>query len=173
MRSLEHPSLMAALMALLALSSTSSRAEDPPAPPAAFDAVQLTGWLHVDDYDFDDATIQVEVDGDVQTAHVSKTGRFEISLPAGTEATLRFEHPGHLSKEVVVDTRHARDGYLGRDTRQVKFAVILEQERYMGGQVYAGPVGNLAFDKDGGCLTVQHTNKLVVGRSRSKKPMVF
>ncbi len=135
--------------------------------------VTLTGWVHVDDYDFDDATVQVEVNGEIQTAHVSKSGRFDISLPAGTEATLRFEHPGHLTKEVLVDTRHARDGYPGRDTRHVKFAVILEQERYMGGNVYAGPVGNLAFEKDGGCLTVQHINKLVVGRSRSRKPMVF
>ena len=151
----------------------SSRAENPPGAPPALNDVTLTGWVHVGDYDFDDATVQVEVNGEVQTAHLSKTGRFDISLPSGTEAVLRFEHPGHLTKELLVDTRHARDGYLGRDTRHVKFAVILEQERYMGGQVYAGPVGNLGFDKNGGCLTVQHTNKLVVGRSRSRKPMVF
>lgn len=150
-----------------------ARADGPPGAPPAMNDVTLTGWLHVGDYDFDDATIQVEVDGDVQTAHVSKTGRFDISLPAGTEAVLRFEHPGHLTKELLVDTRHARDGYLGRDTRHVKFAVILEQERYMGGLTYAGPVGNIGFDKDGGCLTVEHTRKLVVGRGRSRKPMVF
>lgn len=160
-------------MALFLSVSIKSRAEGPPVPAITYNDVTLTGWLHVDDYDFDDATVQVEVNGDVQTAHVSKTGRFDISLPAGTEATLRFEHPGHLTKEVVVDTRHARDGYVGRDVRHVRFAVILEQERYMGGNIYAGPVGNIGFDKDGGCLTVQHTRKLVVGRSRSKKPMVF
>lgn len=174
MRFLEHPSLLAATMAaLFSISDPALRAEGPPSPPASMNDVILTGWIHVGDYDFDEATVEVRVNGEVRTAPVSKTGRFDISLPSGTEATLRFEHPGHLTKELLVDTRHARDGYLGRDTRQVKFAVILEQERYMGGQVYAGPVGSLAFEKDGGCLTVQHTRTLVVGRTHGRKPMVF
>lgn len=43
----------------------------------------------------------------------------------------------------------------------------------MAGMDYAGPVGNVGFDKDGGCLAIEHTRTLVVGRGRSKKPMVF
>jgi len=173
MRHISAPHLYLVPLAVSLLISVSSLAANPPrSSPAVYD-VTLTGWVHVGDHDFDDATIEVEMNGDVRTAHVSKTGRFEIALPVGTEAILRFEHPGHLTKEVLVDTRHARDGYLGREVRDVKFAVILEQERYMCGDVYAGPVGNLGFDKDGGCLTVEHTRTLVVGRGRTKKPMVF
>jgi hypothetical protein len=173
MRTRNFPFLMAASMALITSASNSLRAAGPP-PASAFDeAVELTGWLHVEDFDFDDATVLLEVNGEIRSVPISKTGRIDISLPVGTEAVLRFEHPGYLTKELLVDTRHARDGYLGRDVRHVRFAVILEEVRLMAGLDYAGPVGNIGFDKEGGCLAIEHTRKLVVGRSRSKKPMVF
>ena len=173
MHSRSLPFITPAALAVSLFTVRPCKAEGPPSPPAAVGEVTLTGWLHVDDYDFDDATVQVEVNGDIRMAQVSKTGRFDISLPSGTEAVLRFEHPGHLTKEVMVDTRHAHDGHLGREVRHVRFAVILEQERYMAGFDYAGAVGNIGFEKDGGCLTVQHTRTLVVGRSKTRKPMVF
>lgn len=164
--------ILAAQLALLTAAITPSRAAGPP-PASAFEqAVELTGWLHVEDYDFNDATVLLVLDGEVRSVPVSKTGRIELSLPVGTEAVLRFEHPGHLTKEVTVDTHHARDGHLGRDVRRVRFAVILEETRLMAGMDYAGPVGNMEFDKEGGCLAVQHTRTLVVGRGRNK-PMVF
>ncbi len=165
--------IAATQMALFTTAITPSRAAGPPPASAFEEAVELTGWLHVEDFDFDDATVLLEVNGQISSVPISKTGRIDISLPVGTDALLRFEHPGHLTKEVLVDTHHARDGYVGRDVRHVRFAVILEETRLMAGMDYAGPVGNVGFDKDGGCLAIEHTRKLVVGRSRSKKPMVF
>lgn len=172
METMKSPFLLAALVALLTGLVSPSRAAGPPNSPPFQEAVELTGWLHVEDFDFDDATVLLVLNGEVRSVPISKTGRIELALPVGTEAVLRFEHPGHLTKEVTVDTHHARDGHLGRDVRHVRFAVILEETRLMAGMDYAGPVGNMEFDKEGGCLAVQHTRTLVVGRDRNK-PMVF
>ncbi len=94
-----------------------------------------------------------------------------MTLPANAEAILRFEHPGHLPKEVVVDTHFAGDGEVGQHTRHISFAVVLEPERHMAGLDYAGPVGNIGFDKGGGCAVITRERKLVP--SRRLKPMVF
>lgn len=130
--------------------------------------VTLTGWLHVDDAFLDDVTIEVDIHGTVRTASLSSTGRFEIDLPAETSATLRFEKPGHVTKEVRVDTHHVADGdFGGQRKRQVKLAVIMEQERFMAGLTYAGPVGNLGFDAGGGCVAVEHTRAVVPAKRRA------
>lgn len=151
--------------------ATSVSAIAPPGAPALAADVELTGWLHVDDHTFDLTTVEVEVDGAVLFAPVSRTGRFQVILPANTEARLRFEHPAHLPKEVLVDTHHARTGEAGRSKRRISFAVVLDPERHMGGQVYAGPVASFAFDATDGELLVTHS-KLVVPARRGK-PMVF
>lgn len=151
--------------------ATAALAVAPPAPLAE-NAVELTGWLVVDDLSMTDALVEVEVNGTLLTAPVSPNGRFTISLPANTEAVLRFEKPGHLTKEVLVDTRHLRDGAFGRTTaRRVRFAVVLELERRMGGLRYTGPVGRIGFEEGGGCVAVQHTRTLVPARRQAT--MVF
>lgn len=139
--------------------------------PPPVDEVELTGWLQVDDYSFDLTTVEVEVDGTVLFAPVSRTGRFSLVLPANTEALLRFEHPGHLPKEVTVDTRNAHVGGFARSRRHVSFAVVLDPERRMAGQVYAGPVASIAFDPQGGAVQVLHSKQVVP--ARHNKAIVF
>ncbi|MCU0319031.1 MAG: hypothetical protein MUE88_02990 [Flavobacteriales bacterium] len=134
-------------------------------------AVMLTGWLHVDDLRMNEITVEVEVDGAIELASVSRNGRFSVELPVGTEAVLRFERIGYQSKEVVVDTRHAHDGPMADEARTVTFAVVLEPERYMGGQIFAGPIARLGFEPGGGCVAVSHTRTLVPARRQT--PMVF
>jgi len=159
-------SLLAASAALLL--AAPSYALAPPAGDVNEAAVTLTGWLHVDDSFMADVTIEVDVNGEVRTAYVSQTGRFDIDLPAETSATLRFEKPGHVTKEVTVDTRHVQDGdFGGQRRRQVKLAVIMEQERFMAGLTYAGPVGNLGFEPGGGCVAVAHTRSVVPAKRRA------
>ncbi len=143
----------------------------PPGAPPADEAVVLTGWLHVEDYTMADVVLEVHVNGAVRTASVSETGRFTLSLPADVEAILRFEKPGHLSKEVVVDTRHVRDGSFDQRVRRLKFAVIMQLERHMGNWTYNGPVGSIGFEQGGGCVAVQHDRSLVPADRH--KPMVF
>ena len=160
-------SLCATIAILL---SNGLSASGPPASPLD-EAVVITGWLQTQDLTMVGAVVSIEVNGEYQSTTVPESGRFELTLPANVEATLRFEKPGHLPKEVVVDTHHVNDGGFDGRTRHVKFAVILELERRMGGLTYPGPVGSLGFDKDGGCLAVAHDRTLVPA-SRDKI-MVF
>lgn len=156
--------------AVLMLLSGSLHASTPPASPLD-EAVVLTGWLQTQDLTMAGVVVSIEVNGETQTTTVPESGRFDVSLPADVEATLRFEKPGHLPKEVVVDTHHVNDGGFDGRTRHVKFAVILELERRMGGLTYPGPVGSVGFDEGGGCMAVAHDRTLVpAGRD---KIMVF
>ena len=161
----------AALAVLLVCSKTVSASNDLPYTPPADDAVAVTGWVHVEDLSFDATTVELEVNGEVQRVPLSNMGRFDLVLPADAHVVLRFEHPGHLPKEVLVDTHHARAGMFREQTRHVRFAVIMELKQNMAGFTYVGPVGNIGFDKDGGCVAVDHTRKLMVGRKN--QPMVF
>jgi len=165
------PSFQQASALVAFLLAGAASAATPPANRAEKDEVVLTGWMHVEDHTWRDATVSVEVDGMVQIAHVTETGRFDIRVPSNSEVVLRFEKPEHLSKEVVVNTAHAANGSAGRHKRHVKFAVILELERHMAGFGYHSPVGTIGFDKDGGCLAVTHKrDKIPPARNR---PMVF
>lgn len=159
------------LASALLLFSGRILAAHPPGLKTASDEVVLTGWLHVEDHTWQDAVVHVEVDGTSQVARVSETGRFDLRLPANTEVVLRFEKPGHLPKEVVVNTAHAHEGAFGKQRRHVKFAVILELERHMAGFTYHSPVGTIGFEQGGGCLAVAHKREKVPP-SRNKT-MVF
>lgn len=162
---------LSALALTCLMGTVPARLASSPYTPPAEDAVTLTGWVHVEDLSFDNTRVKLEVNGEEHIVPLSPLGRFDINLPVGTEAVLRFEHPGHLAKEVVVDTHDARAGEFKDGTRHLKLAIILELERLMAGMKYAGPVGNIAFDKQGGCVAVDHTRKMVVGRKN--EPMVF
>lgn len=163
--------LFLSLAAGLTLGQPSTLLAEAPSRPDATSDVILTGWLHVEDYFMDDMVVRIEVDGTTRTAPVSANGRFEIALPADREVVLRFEKPGHLAKEVVVNTSHARSGEPGKRKRHVRFAVIMELERHMAGFGYHSPVGTIGFDPDGGCLAVEH-HREKVPPSRHK-PMEF
>lgn len=173
MRTWNPTQLKAGLVAALLLNLTTAFATTPPAAATATTekAVELTGWLHVEDHTMADVVVSYEVNGVEQTATVKENGRLNLTLPANTEVTLRFEKPEHLPKEVVVDTRYVRDGKFNGKTRKVSFAVIMELERRMGGLTYQGPVGNLGFEQGGGCVAVEHTQKLVP--ATRNVPMVF
>jgi len=165
-----HP-LKAGIIALLLLNVCGTRAASPPLSLVAEEAVVITGWLHTEDFTVHETNVEVEVNGVLQIAPVTLNGRFTITLPTDAEVVLRFEKEGHLSKEVTVDTRHAREGEVGQRIRHVKFAVIMELERRMGGLTYAGPVGSLGFDAGGGCLAVAHDRNLVPAKRQAV--MVF
>ena len=139
-----------------------------PKPGPATEAVILTGWLHADNLNMADVTVAVEVDGTVVSAIVAENGHFTVSLPANTEAVLRIEKPGHLPKEVVVDTRFVKNGEVGQQRkRHLNFAVILDPVRLMGGLVYPGPVGTIGFDEGGGCVAIAHDGRRVPARRQA------
>ena len=160
--------LMVAMIMALALPA--AQAARPGAPPAQATVV-LTGWLQTHDLNMTDVVVLVEVGETAQQAKVSESGRFVVELPADSEVLLRFEKPGHVAKEVVVDTRHATGVAGFGKQRKVSFGVVLDLERHMGGLTYAGPVGSMTFDAQGGCLAVDHHRQLVPAKDR--RTMVF
>ena len=133
--------------------------------------VSFIGFLHVSDACMDDVVLAVDMNGVSQQVAISKTGRFIMDMPDNTEAVLHFEKPGHVAKDVTVDTHYAGMGWPGQGNRQVKFAVILHPERAMAGLQYPGPVGSIGFDPDNGSLTATHD--LTVVPARRKGTMEF
>lgn len=161
----------AAFAAILLLNPSNALA-DPPSGPLKLDVVNLTAWLHVEDLTMADVVVELEIDGEVQRGSVGENGRFELSLPADVRALLRFTKPGHLPKEVVVDTYHVNEGGFDGKTRNVSFAVILEAERHMAGLTYPGPVGGLRFEQGGGCLAVDHDQRKVPAHAVQRETIV-
>lgn len=145
--------LLTALLALLGLTLLAA-----PAAPTTGGEVIVTGWLHVKDITVQDVIMVVEVDGErCQYAGLAGSGRFTLTLVPGTEARLIFMKPGHITKEVVVDTRNSATVMrIGSKPRKVKFDVALEPEAAAVGRTYKGPVGTLGFSKGSGALTVKH-----------------
>ncbi len=132
-----------------------------PRPESSMDAVTLTAWLLVDDGQIGDVQVEVEVNGTVVQGRPEDNGRVELMLPSDVVAKVRFIKPGHLTKEVLVDTHHVNDGDFHGKQRQLKFAVTLQALKELGGQTYPGPVGTISFDDGGGCLAVLHDKRLV------------
>lgn len=130
------------------------------AAPNSDGLVEITGWLHAHDLDMDDVSVEFVVDGVGKVVTVSGSGRFTVQLPAGTQGVLRFDKPGHQRKEVLIDTRNA-EKKISRGRHLVKFALVLELDRHMGGWVESGPVGSIAFTPEDGDLLVLHTRELV------------
>jgi hypothetical protein len=162
-----------ALPALVAAVLPGPISAEAPAGPANASHVVLTGQVVSSDLyaTMADAELWLEVDGQATAVPLSDNGRFTVTVPADREAVLRFEKPGHQPKEVLVDTRYAFIRAQGKPhQRKVRFGVVLEQDRHMAGQAYAGPVGALSFDAQGGCLSVDHRKSVVPAE---RKTMVF
>ena len=130
--------------------------------PAARDQVVLTGWLHVEDRTVDDLVLSVEVADNCLYAEVESTGRFTVVVPVGYQVTLSFSKPGHLPKEVVIDTRYSMmTEKAQRTNRKVKFDVVMEPLEKRPGRKYDGPVGSLSFFRGTGTMKVKHNLRVV------------
>ena len=97
------------------------------------------------------------------------SGRFSLSVPAGSRVVLTFSKPGHLTKEVVVDTRNALvTPQAERTNRKVRFDVVLEPVRKRPGCKYDGPVGSLGFVNGSGTMKVKHTFSVVADQANPR-----
>ena len=108
--------------------------------------------------DLSDALVVVEVDGTTcSRARLDRQGGFELTVPPGVCARLRFSKPGYLNKEVVLDTRHA--DARGRGDRRVRFDVRLEPQRRHPGHRYAAPAGRISYLKGSGLQQVRRQQR--------------
>lgn len=144
--------LLIALFALIALGSFAAPTEH---------EVLLTGRLHTPDRSARDLVLSVEVEGACLYAKVSDNGHFSIVVPPGSKATLSFIKPGHLTKEVFIDTESAFAGTRSvKHERKLEFDVVMVPESRHPGQSYMGPVGSVGFTKGSGTLRVRHAVQL-------------
>jgi len=150
--------LLTALCALIGLSLFGT-----PAPAVVRDEVLITGWLHVSDDHMNDAVLVVELEGEhCLYAELEFNGRFAFTIPINAKARLVFLKPGHLPKEVVVDTRNALNTPKAeRMNRKVVFDVVLESEEQRPGRRYDGPVGAITFVNGSGTMKVRHDMRMV------------
>lgn len=151
--------LLTAMAALLSLSLFAA----PPGPKRVQDML-VTGWLIVDDGTVADVDLVVEIDGDrCHVARVLSNGRFDVALPVGARAVLRFHKPGHHTKEVVVDTRNLDGtGTLAYQPRKVRFGVVMEPRTDPAIQAYTSPVGSIHFMPGTGLMKVAHRDGTAV-----------
>lgn len=150
--------LVLALIALVALGSFA-------APTGQ--AVLLSGRLLASDHSAHDLVLSVEVEGSCLFAEVSSRGRFSIAVPPGSKAILSFIKPGHLTKEVVIDTESAFGGSrAAKRARKLEFDVVMEPEQKHPGQRFTGPVGSVGFMKGSGALRVRHAPQLTAVEAR-------
>ena len=150
--------LLTALCALIGLSLFGT-----PATPVVRDEVLITGWLHVSDDHVNDAILVVELEGEhCLYTKLEFNGRFAFTVPVNAKARLVFLKPGHLPKEVEVDTRNALNTPKAeRMNRKVEFDVVLESEEQRPGRRYEGPVGSITFVNGTGTMKVRHDLRVV------------
>lgn len=133
--------------------------------------VVFTGWLRVEDRNVNDLVLVVEVADQCLYAEVLPSGRFIVAVPVGSKALLAFIKPGHLIKEVELDTRNSMANRKAmRANRTVEFDVVLEPESKRPGRAYDGPVGSLAFNRGTGSTKVRHTVNVVAAGQKQAKP---
>lgn len=143
--------VLAALLALMSLSMFA-------APGTSGKEVLVSGWLIMDAGNAHDVLVVVELDGELcMPVKLRSNGKFSVALPAGSQAVMRFSKPGHLTKEVVVDTRNAA-GHQAQDYKATKvhFGVELSAEEGNSHCGHAGPVGTVAFKRGTGAIAVKH-----------------
>lgn len=93
---------------------------------------------------------------------IKASGQFTIKLAIGDRACLRFEQEGYLTKEVVVDTKHANlTRKAARKNRSLHFDVQMTPLLPDKDLVYAGPVGNISFQEKTGLMKVQFDRSMV------------
>ena len=150
--------LLLALFGLFGLSLFAS-----PSPVAGRNEIMISGWLLAEDRHMDDAVLVVELEGEhCLFAELFDNGQFFFRLPVGAKATLVFMKPGHLPKEVTVDTRNALNTPKAvKENRKVKFEVVLEPLCKRPGRKYEGPVGSIQFVNGTGTMKVRHDLRVV------------
>jgi hypothetical protein len=149
--------LLTALFALLGLLAFAG------APPVNAQQVTISGKLFADHGDLTDALLVVELEEEQCLRSVLlHNGRFEFKVPLGAKARLIFLKSGHLTKEVLVDTRNALNTSRARKlNKNVKFDVVLESTEERKHQAYYGPVGYIHFVNGTGLMRVRHDERLV------------
>jgi hypothetical protein len=101
-------------------------------------------------------TVLMNAERDTLDVERTRRGRFSFKAPAGQVYMVSFAMPCSVTKEVVVDTRHARRAVAKPKKRSVKFDVMMDAGDPDVRPRYLRPVGSVAFAESNGRLLVAH-----------------
>jgi hypothetical protein len=104
--------------------------------------------------------IELIMDGRSERIPVKVNGNFKFHVPEGTSVSMRSSCIGCITKDVVIDTEHIRDGKSNDPHRTVKFDIVLESQNSGGPLYHPGPVGSIAFAEGTGRLMVHYDKTL-------------
>ena len=126
--------------------------------------VDIKGRILVDDVGpWDNSLTVVELDNtSCIPLEMAADGKFRLAMNVGNKAYLRFEHAGYLTKEILVDTKHADECTANcHKNEKLRFDVQMTPELSDKELHYAGPVGTITFVKGSGLMKVRFDRSLV------------
>ena len=113
--------------------------------------VTFTGDVRMPDQDLHPVRMTVSDGHETMDVVLGRNGAYSFHIPVKERVTLTLESPGHITKEVTIDT-HGVPEARGLFARTVRVAFDLELERQPDDLhlCYAGPVGHIAFAENDG-----------------------
>lgn len=123
--------------------------------------IEVRGRVLLDGATAEDAMLTIVMNNNCNLPfELQANGRFKVLLPVNSLFTIRFEKPGYLSKDVVVDTHNALCSTTARKVNQlVRFDVQMQPMPAIA-CAYAGPVGSITFTKGTGLMKVCYDRTL-------------
>ena len=101
--------------------------------------------------------------GEEMDVMIRPSGKFWINAPEAERYVLQFASDGCITKEVIVDPRHAAKSVGKSKDRVITFDVVLHATDGTEGLRYDGPVGSIRFHHSNGRMKVAHHYQLVAG----------
>ncbi|MBV6406109.1 MAG: hypothetical protein IT228_07880 [Flavobacteriales bacterium] len=108
--------------------------------------VTFTGAVHMPDQELHAVRMTVSDGSETMDVMLGRHGSYSFHIPVNERVVLTLESPGHITKEVEIDT-HGVPEANGLFARNVRVAFDLELERQPDDVLlcYAGPVGRISF----------------------------
>ncbi|MFZ1333387.1 MAG: hypothetical protein WAR83_14430 [Flavobacteriales bacterium] len=103
--------------------------------------------------------VLIASDGTQMPIDLSRAGKYMVNAPAADTYVLRFEQPGCVAKEVLIDGRNANTKKFGE--RTIKFDMVLHADHPDVNMYYTGPVAEIAFEEGTGEMKVLEQYQLV------------
>ncbi|MBK6627032.1 MAG: hypothetical protein IPJ87_13595 [Flavobacteriales bacterium] len=115
--------------------------------------VTFTGDVRMPDQDLHPVRMTVSDGHETMDVVLGRNGAYSFHIPVNERVTLTLESPGHITKEVSIDT-HGVPEASGLFARTVRVAFDLELERQPDEMqlCYTGPVGAIAFTENDGTI---------------------
>lgn len=116
--------------------------------------VTFTGDVRMPDQDLHPVRMSISDGAESMDVVLGHNGAYSFHIPVNERVTLTLESPGHITKEITIDTHGVPEakGMFAR-TQRVAFDLELERQPDELKLCYTGPVGAIAFHDIEGKVT--------------------